>query len=432
MPGHAISPSARTRSRPILLAVARVVSTVLLAAAASLSPVHAASQVLTFKTLPDSAVKAGAVCNDGSAPGYYIKHAPTVRSAVTGDSVWLVHLDGGFHCWDAQSCADRNATSPNLMSSKSWAPTRSLSGKFDSNATVNPVFADANLVDVGYCSSDSWTGNSPDDTGTPWVFRGQRIVRAVIDALIAEEGMNPAESTFVMSGCSAGGRGALYNLDFVCEDVLGGTAKTCVGFHDAAWWLDSSGWGFPAFDSNVPLLTTAATGIPLWNASVASGVCGQWPKDPAPSVAQCFLAHNAVPHVRTHLFIHGEQYDAFALPYDLGHMPPYKNKTQMDFVDKFRSEVASTMAAAVVAPNRAWSGACFKHCMTTLREYWDVKDSVNGVSMSEAFTDWLLHAKTGDLIDSCSGMGCSTGCHTHVDADVAGSRAPIAALLQLE
>jgi len=38
---------------------------------------------------------ADAVCNDGSPYGYYF------RPSSCGSDVWVLHLEGGFWCWDA-------------------------------------------------------------------------------------------------------------------------------------------------------------------------------------------------------------------------------------------------------------------------------------------------------------------------------------------
>lgn len=166
--------------------------------------------------LPD-AQRAGAVCNDGSAPGYYIRDAPGLVAGGGDEAVWMVHLEGGFACWDAASCAARNASSPALMGSGSWPDARTLGGIFDGDAGKNPLFAAARAVYVPYCTSDSWIGDSPDATATPpWVFRGRRVLDAVLRDLQESQHMQGDNVAVVLTGCSAGARGALYNLDRVC------------------------------------------------------------------------------------------------------------------------------------------------------------------------------------------------------------------------
>jgi len=72
-------------------------------------------------------------------------------------------------------------------------------------------------VYVGYCSSDAYVGNSGFNANVVgWSFRGARIVTAVIERLIADYALgNTTEPTkMLLGGCSAGARGAMYNLDY--------------------------------------------------------------------------------------------------------------------------------------------------------------------------------------------------------------------------
>lgn len=77
-----------------------------------------------------------AVCNDGSAAGFYLRESPSKSS------VWIVFLEGGGWCWDEKSCSDR---SPSLTSSKSWPASDNYEGIMDAQ---DPLLANANLVCV--------------------------------------------------------------------------------------------------------------------------------------------------------------------------------------------------------------------------------------------------------------------------------------------
>jgi len=66
----------------------------------------------------------------------------------------------------------RNATIPELMSSKTYPDTKKFTGIFDENPELSPL-ANANKAYVKYCSSDSFAGNrdaTPDDSN--FQFRG--------------------------------------------------------------------------------------------------------------------------------------------------------------------------------------------------------------------------------------------------------------------
>jgi Pectinacetylesterase len=75
-------------------------------------------------------------------------------------------------------------------------------------------------------------------------FRGARIVDAVLSSLVATKGMGngtlPAKLIF--GGCSAGGRGAAFSLDYVSTTLeRAGAAPGSIdvyGLLDAALWID--------------------------------------------------------------------------------------------------------------------------------------------------------------------------------------------------
>jgi hypothetical protein len=128
--------------------------------------------------LPNSiAQQTGAVCLDGSAPGFYIQQNPaSTKWIVSGLQLfqqWIVTLglcptlffasfvlitalqvfiQGGGWCYDEQDCLGRSKTE--LGSSKAYTPTiqdDEARGPFDNNSTYNPYFYNYNKVQIQYC-----------------------------------------------------------------------------------------------------------------------------------------------------------------------------------------------------------------------------------------------------------------------------------------
>ncbi|KAH9589592.1 hypothetical protein MS3_00002605 [Schistosoma haematobium] len=62
----------------------------------------------------------GAKCNDGSSAGYYYRPAK-----YTTVSRWLIFLEGGWYCFDEETCILRESNAFSLFSSKFWPKTRS-------------------------------------------------------------------------------------------------------------------------------------------------------------------------------------------------------------------------------------------------------------------------------------------------------------------
>ena len=111
-----------------------------------------------------------------------------------------------------------------------------MSGIFDADKKRN-AFAGANLVRpsacavhvlrlphaslppsqiyLGYCSSDAWVGDvGPESNDWKFSFRGQRILEAMLTVLQTQFGMGavPGRDRLLLSGCSAGARGAMFSL----------------------------------------------------------------------------------------------------------------------------------------------------------------------------------------------------------------------------
>jgi hypothetical protein len=152
-------------------------------------------------------------CNDGSAFGYLLRK--------TESKTWVIAFEGGFFCDDeVVSCAGRKQKLTSALPGDDGAMTSLANeGAFSRDATVNPLFHDANLVGAQYCSSDLWTGESNErrqTNGDPdgWYFSG-RINARVLLASLAKEGLDDAdpETKILVVGSSAGGAGVVANLD---------------------------------------------------------------------------------------------------------------------------------------------------------------------------------------------------------------------------
>lgn len=81
-----------------------------------------------------------ALCNDGSPATYYIKPSSS------NSSTWVILLEGGFFCYDDESCRLRAINSANLTSSKQNKRSRKGHGVLASRVDENPYLHQANQV----------------------------------------------------------------------------------------------------------------------------------------------------------------------------------------------------------------------------------------------------------------------------------------------
>ena len=122
-------------------------------------------------------------------------------------------------CWGQASCQDRFATHDYWMSSKAkpWQPNFAQGGIFATDGSS--AWGTANRIYVKYCSSDIWSGDAPASNATfGYTFRGSRIVAAVMNGLMAKQGLGskPAQR-LLFGGCSAGAIGAMNNRASVSQ-----------------------------------------------------------------------------------------------------------------------------------------------------------------------------------------------------------------------
>ncbi|XP_020572771.1 pectin acetylesterase 2-like [Phalaenopsis equestris] len=93
-------------------------------------------------TLIQSAAATGAVCLDGSLPGYHLD-----RGFGAGANSWLVNLEGGGWCNDIRTCVYRKKT--RRGSSNYMEKDLLFTGIMSSKPEENPVLIETQRSEVG-------------------------------------------------------------------------------------------------------------------------------------------------------------------------------------------------------------------------------------------------------------------------------------------
>mmetsp|Transcript_13922 Transcript_13922/g.22197 ORF Transcript_13922/g.22197 Transcript_13922/m.22197 type:complete len:427 (-) Transcript_13922:95-1375(-) len=371
-------------------------------------------------------------CNDGSKAGFYFR--PSANSKA---GLWVVFLEGGGWCYDKESCATRFASASGLMSSKNWESTKQESkGILSQDCGVNPGFCEANHVYVRYCSSDGWSGDRVEKSDIGFSFRGARIVDELITTLTTNASfgpMDPLEAKVLFTGCSAGGRGAMFNMDRVKSRL-----PNAYGLFDSGWWLAID--PMARNSSHISLVQQAQLGYDLYNASLdESCLASQIPTERW----KCFFAPITLPFVQTPSLSQVFQYDKFQLSEDTGGLKPPYDKEAAAYAEQFRS--AMMQSFATVADRRShndnndddtgrisiYSPACYDHCSIESSRFALTRPIApggggNGSSptLSELVTEWFFnvsssrrsseHVEAMDsqirIIDACNSFNCSHSC----------------------
>eukprot|EP00439_Symbiodinium_sp_Y106_P046822 s2036_g5.t10 len=288
-----------------------------------------------------------------------------------------------------------------------WPQLRQLDGIFSDAEDTNPFFATATRVFVPYCSSDSWVGNR-EAPAAGYFFQGERIISAVLEEL-RNRSVFEGIDLLVFGGCSAGGRGALYNLDRVCSWLP--AALRCRGFLDAAWW----------------------EGLQLWGPSESLAPCLASAGEHAAHL--CLFGPHFAPYVRTPFLVHEEQFDYFMLSKRGVQRPVFLwSPEAWQLARDLQEQVKSTLP--ILSGRRdaaAYSTSCTQHCFAESELFWRVRvqrGHFQSWSLEQLARSWLQEASPGSegavqrlrsgergpdlvggvLIDDCFDPNCSAGC----------------------
>lgn len=170
----------------------------------------------------------GAVCLDGTPPGYHME-----AGHGSGADKWVVQVEGGGWCNSVRSCVFRKTT--RRGSSAFMEKQLPFTGILSGDPGANPDFFNWNRVKLRYCDGASFSGDSQMESEGLF-FRGQRIWEAAMEELLLSRGMAHARHA-LLSGCSAGGLAAIIHCDaFRALFPLTATVK-CLS--DAGLFLDA-------------------------------------------------------------------------------------------------------------------------------------------------------------------------------------------------
>ncbi|XP_047055022.1 pectin acetylesterase 5-like [Lolium rigidum] len=339
-------------------------------------------------TLLAGATEKGAVCLDGTPPGYHLK-----RGSGDGASKWLVHLEGGGWCSTVKDCSNRKMSA--LGSSNFMKPILfGGAGILGSDQQLNPDFYNWNKVYVRYCDGASFSGDTEGraQDGSILHFRGLHIYEAVIDELMRKGLANATQA--LLTGCSAGGLATILHCDDFSARFPREVSVKCLA--DAGFFLDvkdisgvRSFWS--VYDGVVHLQNVREV---LPKECLAN-------KEPT----ECFFPAEIIKSIRTPMFILNSGYDSWQIQNVLVPVSssPDKswlscknnirncNSTQIQVLDGFRNSMVNNLK--VVEDKGDWGmfiDSCFTHCQTLYGISWNspISPRLGNNTIAEAVGDW--------------------------------------------
>mmetsp|Transcript_10690 Transcript_10690/g.24937 ORF Transcript_10690/g.24937 Transcript_10690/m.24937 type:complete len:472 (+) Transcript_10690:35-1450(+) len=405
-------------------------------------------------TILDRIDLAGTRCNDGSLGAMYFSPAPLHA----GMTVLHVHLEGGGYCYDQESC-ESPQHGDFMRSTRNRSGQIQKGGIFARGPGAMPALAAAAHAYIAYCSSDSWTGNSTVLwSGRPWHFEGAQILATAVSTLLDQPRLRQS-ALVLFSGCSAGGRGMLYNLDGLCDLVRAKVPSAkCAGLGDAAFWVDS----VLTSEQDVQkvwesaLRRVALLGSQLWGGSSLSkslNACRRNSFHPGPEFTAgaslgigspnistfdaCLFGPALSPHVESPLLLAMQLNDHFQFDhlargmhtiYIGGELGGPVSLPDMAVMGALRAKLTQTLDQSVDEARRTkenlrmvFAPACFGHCVTEENSYYTIRlknGAGEGLSLNDTVgmfvggvLGWYQVSSQAFIEeDQCRTLSCSTGC----------------------
>lgn len=336
------------------------------------------------------AVEKGALCLDGSKPGFYLR--PGTHN---GKHKWIIYLEGGAWCTSKDDCYERTKTQ--YGSSDKWGPLLYTDGILSPNKEDNDYFYNWNMVYVKYCDGGSFSGNRSEPIkveGKLIYFRGKRILSATLDDLLAN-GMSDARDV-VFTGTSAGGLSVIFNADYIRSRV---SKKTYFySLADDGYFLDvPSITGSSVFREDLREVCELQKCIGGINQNCVSSHSKneQW---------KCLFPQYSVKHVKSDLYIVNSLYDSWQIGNILGigcssHVEDCSEE-DLESIMKFKSTIVDALKPVKKNSNLGlFALSCLQHGETMNSQRWN-KIKVKGHSISSSFVAWIKKKGKRLLIDS--------------------------------
>ncbi|GFP80402.1 protein notum homolog [Phtheirospermum japonicum] len=340
-------------------------------------------------TLIQGAAAKGAVCLDGSLPGYHLD-----RGSGSGANSWIVNLEGGGWCNNIRTCVYRKTT--RRGSSNYFEKQIPFTGILSNKASENPDFYNWNRVKIRYCDGASFAGDS-EDKAKGLQFRGQRIWQAAIDDLMSK-GLRNADQA-LLSGCSAGGLATILRCDEFRDLFPSNIKVKCMS--DAGLFMDaidvSGGRTLRNFFGGVVSL---------------QGVARNLPKTCHLDPTSCFFPQNLISNIKTPLFILNTAYDSWQV---LESLAPPSADTGGTWGLCFRNQMLSAVKGLEASRQSGlFINSCFAHCQSERQDTWLAKNCpvIGKKDIATSVGDWYFDRANTKAID-CP-YPCDETCHNTI------------------
>jgi len=379
----------------------------------------------------------GAKCLDGSMGGFHARNGSKTQL--------MISLPGGGWCWNDETCAARALTplgSMDAFIAQRGATLTVGEGELNGLPALNPHFHDFSMLSPVYCDGSNFAGGK-DHAGvlgngtTELYVRGRAILQATLDVALEQWGLKDTLEEVMLTGCSAGGTGTYFNVDFVhgyvASKLTHGRPLKTRAFGNAGWFLDtnSATWdggswaGMPGTQRQADKALFSYAGL----APMLSPLC-QASYAPLGESWKCAMSQYLYPFLEQPTLVLQSSYDLNQLvtggprcvqassfvkgqptvpfPHSLDNCSAAENEVVNRYGDALNASLFAARRGAFFAPT------CTIHCYTG---HW-TQIAIGGVSMADAIGQFFAAADPSGMLwyDTCRGGNCNPTCPIHTGA----------------
>ncbi|XP_042054285.1 pectin acetylesterase 8-like isoform X2 [Salvia splendens] len=325
-------------------------------------------------TILESAIAKGAVCLDGTPPGYAYS-----RGYGAGVDNWHIYLQGGEWCVNVDDCLERTRTP---IGTGPTPGNMSFGGMLEDNSTFNPDFYNWNTVHIFYCDGSSFFSNVDE--------------------------VDPA----LLSGGSAGGLATILHCDKFKTLFPNTTRVKCLS--DSGFFIH--GEHFVGADWRENRFSDVISTHGLTNLLPPSCTSKFNP-------TLCFFPENLVQDVKTPLFLIESAFDLFQITqnvfryitprwYDCTHNLMLCNSTEITIIKDFRNTFLNTITNTFADSSSRigyFVHTCYAHGHLCSQDYSTCSSSaghnvLNNKTITQAVSDWFFDRSEFKQMDICNDM----------------------------
>jgi hypothetical protein len=375
----------------------------------------------------------GALCIDGSVGGFHARNGSKTSMVIS--------LPGGGWCWNDANCGSR-ANTP-LGSSTKYIESRGRpltvgQGELSGDPKLNPHFYGFTAVSPIYCDGSNYAGDADHVVGNKTLYiRGRKTLSAMLDVLLNEWGYAETLEEIVVLGCSAGGTGVYFNVDYIqryAQSLLTHEKPLKVrGVGNAGWFLDtnSATWDGTGWNK-VPGYQRTADKAMFSYANLKNTLSQECQRSYAPTDEswKCAMSQYLYPFIEQPALVLQSSYDLNqmvtggpkgCIPTDGAKgvpQSPFSNcsAAQIEEMSVYGDSLNASMfiarRGAVFAPT------CVIHCYT---RFW-ISIAINNVTMADAIGEFFAASNPSGMLwyDTCRGPNCNPSCPGSVKPGLIG------------